>query len=232
MPVPHLVLIPGLLCTRELFAAQIKALAQHASITVAEHRRSDSMAAIAKDILAAAPDRFALAGLSMGGYIAFEIMRQAPERVERLALLDTSPRPDLPEQTENRFRLVALAERRGVASAAREMFPKLVAPARQNDPALAAAFLGMAEDTGSTAFARQQRAIAARADSRPLLGSIACPTLVLVGAEDALTPPSLSVEMSTAIRGSRLAIVPHAGHLSTLEEPVAVSAELQVWLGA
>ncbi len=232
MPAPHLVLIPGLLCTRELYAAQVGALAHQASITIADHRRSDTMAAIARDILANAPERFALAGLSMGGYIAFEILRQAPERVERLALLDTSPRPDLPEQTENRLRLVALAEKRGVASAAREMFPKLVAPARQNDPALSAAFLRMSEETGSEAFARQQRAIAARADPRPPPAPPAPPPLAPAGAGAPPPPPPLSVEMSTAIPASRLAVVPHAGHLSTLEEPAAVTTELRAWLGA
>lgn len=232
MPRAHLVLIPGLLCTGDLFAAQIAALAPRASIQVADHRRSDTIAGIADDILAAAPERFALAGLSMGGYVAFEILRRAGARVERLALLDTSARPDLPEQTANRHRLVALAGRKGVEAAAREMYEKLVAPARVADAGLRDRFLAMAAETGADGFARQQRAIAGRPDSRPLLPAVSCPTLVLVGAEDALTPPPLAVEIATAVAGSRLAVVAGAGHLSSLEAPDAVTAELVAWLGA
>ena len=178
----HLVLIPGLLCTERLYADQMAALGgAGVAVSVADHTGADSMAGLAAAILGQAPERFTLAGLSMGGYIAFEIMRAAPERVERLALLDTSARPDAPEQSENRRRLVALAERKGVGVPAREMFAKLVAPARADDAELKAAFLEMAEATGVRAFANQQAAILGRADSRPLLAAITCPTLVLVG---------------------------------------------------
>lgn len=230
MTSPNLVLVPGLLCTEALYGSQIKALAGRCSISVADHKRDDSVAAIARRVLADAADRFALVGLSMGGYVALEIMRQAPHRVERLALLDTSARPDTPEQTENRKRLVALAERRGVEVPAREMFAKLVAPARADDPTLAAAFLAMAAETGAAGFARQQAAIAARPDSRPTLAAITCPTLVAVGAEDQLTPPALAAEIAAAIPASRLEIIPGCGHLSTLEAPAAVTAALERWL--
>lgn len=230
MPAKNLVLIPALLATKALYAAQIEALGQRADIMAADHTRFDSVSELARAILAEAPPRFALAGLSMGGYIAFEIMRQAGDRVERLALLDTSPRPDLPEQTTNRHRLVALAEKKGVEAAAREMFPNLVAPAHRDRPQLQSLFLEMAAEIGTDGFARQQKAIAGRPDSRPMLGRISCPTLVLVGAEDALTPPSIAVEISTAIAGSRLAIVPHCGHLSAIEAPDVVTAELAAWL--
>ncbi len=226
----HLVLIPGLLCTRALYEPQIAALGARVQVQVADHTAADTMAGLAAAILERAPRRFALAGLSMGGYIAFEIMRQAPERVERLALIDTSARADAPEQSENRRRLVALAEKKGVVVPAREMFPKLVAPSRADDELLREVFLEMAEVTGVKGFANQQAAIMGRADSRPTLGQITCPTLVLVGEDDQLTPPEMAREMAQGIAGSRLAIIPGSGHLSTLEEPDAVSAELEAWL--
>ncbi len=232
MQTRHLLLIPGLLCTQDLYAAQIAALAGEVSVHPADHTRSDTMAAIAADVLAAAPERFALAGLSMGGYVALEIMRQAPERVERLALLDTSARPDLPEQTENRFRLVAIAQKKGIEVPAREMYPKLVAPSRAEDGGLQSEFLAMAAATGADGFARQQTAIAGRIDSRSSLSAIACPTLVLVGAQDQLTPPLLAEEMAAAITASRLAVIPGSGHLSPIEAPDAVTRELRSWLAA
>lgn len=230
-PAKNLVLVPGLLCTADLFRTQIAALdGPGCVIHVANHASDASVATIAGRILGDAPPRFALAGLSMGGYIALEIMRQAPERVERLALLDTSARPDTPEQSENRRRLVALAEKKGVAVPAREMFAKLVAPSRADDAGLPTTFLAMAEATGTDGFARQQTAIAGRPDSRPTLAAISCPTLVLVGAEDQLTPPPLAEEIVNGIRGSRLVVVPGCGHLSTLEAPAAASDALAGWL--
>jgi pimeloyl-ACP methyl ester carboxylesterase len=226
----HLVLIPGLLCTDALYSPQTAALGARVAIHIADHRAHDTMLALASAILQAAPERFALAGLSMGGYIALEIMRAAPERVERLALLNTSARPDTSEQNENRRRLIALAERKGVGVPAREMFPKLVASARSGDELLKAAFLEMAEVTGVQGFANQQAAIMARADNRPTLVQITCPTLVLVGEEDQLTPPDLAREIAEGVAGSRLAVVPGSGHLSTLEAPEAVTAALKTWL--
>ena len=228
----HLVLIPGLLCTQNLYAAQIAALGGEVAIQVADHTRSDTMPAIAADVLAAAPERFALAGLSMGGYVALEVMRLAPERVERLALIDTSARPDTPEQTENRKRLVAIAEKKGIEVPARDMYPKLVAPVRADDATLQAAFFTMAAAIGSAGFARQQTAIAGRSDSRPSLPAIGCPTLVLVGEADQLTPPAMAEEMAAAIGSSRLAVIAGSGHLSPLEAPAAVTAELRKWLAA
>lgn len=230
--IEHLVLIPGLLCTEALFAAQSGGLAPVATISVGDHASHDTMSALASGILAAAPPRFALAGLSMGGYVALEIMRQAPERVSRLALLDTSARPDLPEQTENRRRLVALADRKGVETPAREMFPKLVAPARAGDEGLSAIVLDMARAIGAEGFARQQAAIATRIDSRPALAAIACPTLVLVGSDDQLTPPAVAEEMARGIPGARLEVIAGSGHLSPLEAPDAVTAALSRWLAS
>ena len=225
-----LVLVPGLLCTAALWAPQIAALAEIADMQVGDHTRHDSLPAIAGSILAAAPPSFALAGLSMGGYIAYEILRQAPERVTRLALLDTGSRADTPERSAARRQIVALAERDGTRAAQSQLMPVLIHPARLADEVLVETVLRMGEDTGVETFRRQQTALMARPDSRPLLPSIRCPTLVLVGREDALTPPDLSREIADGIPGSRLEIVPDCGHLSTLERPQAVNDALRAWL--
>jgi pimeloyl-ACP methyl ester carboxylesterase len=227
-----LVLIPGLLCSPALWGPQLRALGDIAEIAVADHTRHDSMHGIAASILAAAPPRFALAGLSMGGYIAYEVIRQAPDRVTRLALLDTGSRADAPERREGRLRLIALAEREGAASAQRELLPVLIHTARLADKPLVETVLQMAVDTGVEAFKRQQAAIMTRPDNRPLLATIRCPTLVLVGREDALTPPALAQEIADGIPGAALEIIPDCGHLSTLERPEAVNRALRAWLTA
>lgn len=188
------------------------------------------MAAIARRILAAAPPRFALVGLSMGGYIAFEIMRQEPNRVAKLALLDTGSRADTPEQTERRRVLMALAKEGGYADIPEQAFPVYVHRNRHGDEALKRIVCEMAEATGIEAYLRQQQAILSRPDSRPGLGAISCPTLVLVGEGDEATPPELAREIAAGISGSRLVLIPESGHLSTLEEPAAVTAALVEWL--
>jgi pimeloyl-ACP methyl ester carboxylesterase len=229
-PALPIVLIPGLTCTARLYAAQIPALWQYGPVTVADHRRDDSMAAIAQRILATAPPRFALAGLSMGGYIAFEIMRQARERVVKLALLDTGARSDTPEQTERRKIVIGLAKTGRYSEVPDIAFPVYVHRDRHNDSALKAVVRRMAEETGVEAFLRQQQAIIGRPDSRPGLSSITCPTLVLVGDGDEATPPDLAREIAAGIAGSRLVVIPDSGHLSTLERPDAVTNALVEWI--
>jgi pimeloyl-ACP methyl ester carboxylesterase len=230
-PLPT-VLIPGLLCTPRLYAEQIPALWSLGPVTIANHTHDDSMRGVARRVLASAPAKFALVGLSMGGYVAFEILRQAPERIAKLALLDTTARPDTPEQTELRRRQIEMARDGRFPGIAQLLFPRFVAPARHDDRALQAAVRGMAEATGAEAFIRQQTAIMGRADSRPDLPAIACPTLVVVGADDALTPPDRAAEIAAAIPRSRHVVVPDCGHLSTLEQPAAVTALLVDFLAA
>jgi pimeloyl-ACP methyl ester carboxylesterase len=188
------------------------------------------MDAIAERILAEAPPRFALVGLSMGGYIALTILRRAPQRVERLALLDTNARPDTPEQSERRRALIALAQSGRFSEIPDVLFPVFVHRNRRSDEALRRIVRMMAEETGSEAFVRQQKAIMSRPDARPLLASIACPTLVLVGEGDELTPPALSREIAAAVPGASLVVVPDCGHLSTLERAQAVNTALITWL--
>lgn len=227
-----LVLVPGLTCTRDLFAPQIDALARDRPVMVADHTQDDTLAAISARLLEAAPERFALAGLSMGGYIALEVMRQAAGRVTRLALLDTGARPDTPDRREWREGLIRLAESGRFAEVQAELWPRYVHPARVDDRELKATVLRMMADTGPEGFVRQQRAIMARPDSRPDLPQIEIPVLVLVGDEDLSTPAELAREMAEAIEWASLVIVPECGHLSTLERPEAVTRALQAWLAA
>jgi pimeloyl-ACP methyl ester carboxylesterase len=225
-----IVLIPGLTCTARLYAEQISALWPCGPVTVADHRRDDSVAAIARRILSAAPPRFALAGLSMGGYLAFEILRQAPERVAKLALLDTGARADTAEQTERRHVLMAKAKAGGYAEIPELAFPLYVDRSRRDDAALKDIVRKMAAETGLDGYLRQQQAILSRPDSRPGLASIACKTLVLVGEGDEATPPELAHEIAAGISGSRLVVIPGSGHLSTLEKPEAVNKALLEWM--
>jgi pimeloyl-ACP methyl ester carboxylesterase len=225
-----LVLVPGLLCSARLYGAQIAALWPFGQVAVADHRRDADMAAIAAAILAQAPPRFALAGLSMGGYIAFAMLRLAPERIARLALLDTAARPDMPEQKAGREKLIGMAEAGKLSDVVEMLTPRFLHRSRQNDEALKRVVREMAAETGPEAFVRQQQAIMTRPDSRPLLASIACPTLMLVGEGDELTPPELATEIAGGISGAKLVVVPDCGHLSTLEKPEAVNAALSEWL--
>ncbi len=227
-----LVLIPGLLCTEALWRHQIESLSDIAEIWVPDTTRHNTIAQTAKEILAAAPAEFALAGLSMGGYISFEIIRQEPRRVSRLALLDTNARADLPEQARTRrigMQQVEQGEFRGVTD---QLIPNLIHPARLEDKELVDTVKGMARGVGKEAYLRQQTAIISRPDNRPLLPTITCPTLVVVGREDALTPPKVAKEIADGVSGSELIVIETCGHLSTLEKPEEVSGHMRRWLTA
>ena len=225
-----LVLIPGLGCSALLYQAQIPALWPQAAVQVANHTRGATMDEIAGAILADAPPRFALAGLSMGGYLAFAIMRLAPERVTRLALLDTAATADTPEVTERRLAAIAMAEADNLDGVVNASWPQAVHADRVGDMALKAVYRAMYDQVSLPAYARQQRAIMGRPDSRPGLAAIRCPTLVLVGDGDRLTPPERAEEIHAGIAGSRLVVVSGCGHISTLEQPDAVNAALRDWL--
>ncbi|HLY54897.1 MAG TPA: alpha/beta fold hydrolase, partial [Stellaceae bacterium] len=195
-----LLLLPGLLCDAALWQFQLSALAEFAEPAVPDLTRSDSIAGLAADVLAAAPRRFALAGLSMGGYVAFEILRQAPERVMRAAFIDTQARPDTEEAKERRHGLIELAGRGHFKGVTPRLLPMLLHPDHLTTP-LADIVTQMAERVGQPAFVRQQTAIVGRIDSRPGLGAIRVPTLVACGDSDALTPPALAREIADGIPG-------------------------------
>ena len=230
-PLPIL-LIPGLLCSPRLYGEQMPELWRFGPIVIADHTRDDSVGGIARRILASAPPRFALVGLSMGGYTAFEIMRRAPDRVVRLALLDTSARPDTPEASERRRAQIGLVHSGHFAEVVDQLFPLWVHRTRRNDEPLRRTVRLMAEETGPQAFARQQMAIMTRPDSRPDLAAIRCPTLVLVGDGDEATPPDRAAEMANGIAAARLVTIPECGHLSPLERPQHVTRALVEWLEA
>jgi len=225
-----IVLVPGLLASPRLYAEQIPELWRLGPVTVATHTRDDSMGAIARRILASAPKRFALAGLSMGGYICFEILRQAPERVATLVLLDTSSRPDSPEQSEQRRSQIELARGGRLDEVAETLFPRLVHARRWGDESLRRTWRAMVREVGAEGFVNQQTAIMGRPDSRPGLAAIRCPTLVIVGDGDLLTPPERAEEIAKGIPGARLAVIRDSGHLSTLEQPAAVTKSLVQFL--
>jgi pimeloyl-ACP methyl ester carboxylesterase len=223
--------LPGLLCDADLWAAQLNAFSAGRPVAVACLAGADSLAGLAEAALDAAPRRFALAGLSMGGYVALEIMRRAPERVAGLALLDTTARPDTEEQGRRRRGLIALARTGKFKGVTPRLLPLLLHPARLEDPVLTGRVMAMAARIGRDAFLRQQTAILGRPDSRPDLPRIGCPTVVVCGRQDELTPPPVSQEMAGLIPGADLVVVEDSGHLSTMERPEAVNAALAAWLG-
>lgn len=228
MSIPTL-LIPGLNCSARLFQHQIPMLWRYGPVLIADHRQGDSVEELATNILSAAPSHFALAGMSLGGFIALEIMRRCPERVDRLALISTSARPDSePERALRESRLEVARSGRY-----REIPPlhyaKNVHPSRQADDTLRATHRTMTEEVGMAAYFSQQQAIGSRPDARPSLADIGCPTLVLVGDSDFITPRSHSEEMVASIPNSRLVVVPGCGHLALLEQPEAANAALQTW---
>jgi pimeloyl-ACP methyl ester carboxylesterase len=226
-----IVLVPGLICSARIWAPVMPALWRHGPVMVANHIRDDSMAAIARRILTEAPPRFALAGHSMGGYIAFEIMRQAPERVAKLALLNTQARPDTPEATARRRGMVTRAQGGGYRAVVDELWTNFVHPSRSGDASLRQVVHDMADDVGVEAFVRQQNAIMTRPDSRPTLTAIRCPTLVLTCDSDNTVPNELSQEMTDAIAGSWLVTLENCGHLPQLERPGQTAEALMEWIG-
>ena len=221
-----LLLLPGLTNDARVWQGVAERLADVATVHVGDLRTADTMTALADDVLAKAPARFALAGLSMGGYCALEIVARAPERVLALGLVDTSARPDTPEGRANREKQIARAPA-AFAAIVEELLPKWVHPSRLDDHAVADIVRAMARDVGADAFARQQRAIMSRADSRPRLAAIRCPTVVVCGREDALLPLEVHEEMAHGIPGAKLRVIEACGHLAPLERPADVAAALR-----
>lgn len=224
------VLVPGLACSPRIYAPQIPDLWRAAPVMLANHARGGDMGAIARRILAEAPLRFALAGHSMGGYIAFEIYRQAPERISRLALLNTSARPETPEASERRRGWIAEVKAGGYRKVMDRLFEKFVHPSLARDAELHRMVLDMADDVGPDAFVWQLEAIMIRADSRPTLAQIRCPTLVLTCDTDNMVPKEFSDEMAEGIANAKLVTIPDCGHLPQLEKPQAMTEALLDWL--
>jgi pimeloyl-ACP methyl ester carboxylesterase len=225
-----LVLLPGLLNTRRLFDRQIADLAGMADAVVPELWHHDSIGAMAEATLAAAPERFALGGFSMGGYVCFEILRRAPERVERLALMDTQATPDTPEATARRRGFIEQSKLGRFHGVQPSLLPTIVYRDHLGNQAIVQPILDMAAEVGADGFCREQTAMIARPDSRPLLVEIEVPTVVIVGRQDQATPLPRSQEMAADIANARLVIIEECGHMAPLEKPAEVSAALRRWL--
>ena len=227
---PALLLLSGHLCSEKLWENQIKAFAEDYECLPYVFRKGDSIENFAQQVLDCAPASFSLVGLSMGGYVAFEMMRQAPMRVERLALLDTSAEADTPERTAQRYLDMKAADELGLEAFAKTLPGRWMHPAQANQEIFRNAIVEMVMSVGAAAQKQQAHALMHRVDSFPVLSKINCPTLVLCGREDLATPVSMHEDMAKIIPDSRLVIVEQCGHLSTMEQPEIVNASLRQWL--
>lgn len=225
-----LLLIPGMMCDGRLFAPQIAALSGRRSLVLASIVAHDTIETLARDILANAPPRFALAGLSMGGIVAMEVIRQAPQRVERLALLDTNPLAEMEPVRQRREPQIEKVRAGGLRAVMQdEMIPNYLAKGGGNQPILDLC-LDMAIGLGPDVFIRQSRALQNRTDQQDTLRAVMVPSLVLCGAVDALCPLERHILMRDLIEGARLEVIERAGHLPTLENPEQTTAALGRWL--
>jgi pimeloyl-ACP methyl ester carboxylesterase len=233
IPVP-LLLLPGSLCDEQLFRPQLDYFSSQRQVSVGCLAGSDSISGMAAQVLAKAPEKFAVAGLSMGGIVAFEIVRQAPTRVDRLALLDTNPGGEIADRAEVRRQQMDDVSKGGLpvilSLVESFFFPRYVAASRLGSAQLKATVLEMAKNAGVEAFIHQWQALMDRPDSCQTLAEIDCPTLVLCGDEDAMCSPDLHRDMAESINGATLEIINNCGHLSTLEAPNAVNTALDNWL--
>lgn len=230
MPNPTLILLPGQLCDAALWDAQVGALADIAAIRVADLMQDDTVEAMAERILADAPACFAVCGLSLGGYVAFELVRRARERVTHLALMNTSARPDTEDRSAQRERSVRAARIGAFKGVTPRFLPTILHPDHAADPAMAEIVLEMTERVGRVAFERQQNAAILRPDCRPLLPVIGCPTLVVGGRQDRVAPPDLQLEIAAGIANARLEILELCGHLAPIEQPETVNRLMRAWL--
>lgn len=215
-----------------MWSAQAFALAEIAEIRVADLTLDDTVEAMAERILADAPPRFAVCGLSLGGYVAFEIVRRAGERVSHLGLMNTSARPDTVDRSAERERSVRAARIGTFKGVTAHFLPSILHPAHAADPKMAQVVLAMTERVGRVAFEKQQNAAIMRPDCRPLLPAIRCPTLVVGGAQDQVTPPGLQIEIAVDIQDARLEILDPCGHLAPIEQAEAVNRLMRAWLAS
>lgn len=226
-----IVLITGQLLTEAVWQPLLDAWPDR-EVIVADNRSDDTIAGFATRLLDNAPPRFVLTAHAMGGFVAFEVMRRAPERVAKLGLIATLASADGPAQTARRQGYIDLVEAGRFADVVEERIPILFPESRRSDERLLGLARQMAAETGAETFLAQQRAIMAREDSRPRLGEIAVPTLLVWGAEDGITSRAHQDEMLSLIPGSRLEVVPGAGHLVTIEAPEVVVPLLSAFVDA
>ena len=232
---PTLLLLPGLLCDERVWLAQVAALSDRFACQVADYGELDTLPAMAELALAGTPGDFLLAGHSMGGRVAFEILRRAPRRVSKLILMDTGYLPrgsgeHGERESAQRQQLVALAYSHGMRSMGREWLRGMVPEERWRDAQLVEAILAMVERKTPDIHAAQIRALLERPDASAVLPGIACPTLLLCGREDRWSPLVRHEEMARLIPDARLGVIENAGHMTTMERPDAVSAAMRDFL--
>ncbi len=221
---------PGLGCSARLYEGLLPYVWRYGTFSIVDTRRDDSLGGMAERLLSEAPSRFALIGLSMGGYLAFEVMRRAPERVLALGLISTSARPDSAEQTERRTQQLTIIEGGGFDKMVKAVGPTLVAESRRDDPALLSLLSEMAHEVGPEAYCRQIIAVRGRLDSRPLLSTISCPTSVIHGSNDQVLPLECAEEIASGIPGARLTVVYGSGHMTPQEDLAAVAPAVEALL--
>jgi pimeloyl-ACP methyl ester carboxylesterase len=227
---PNFLLLPGLLNDASVFTEQVAALSTVATVEVGDLSIAETIPDMAASVLKlASAKHFVLLGLSLGGYVAFEIIRQAPERVAGLVLMDTTARPDTPEASAKREALIEQAAT-DLDAVTEQLLPLLSHPDLMNLPTVRGVIQSMASGLGKAVFARQQRAIMGRPDSRPTLKGIACPTLVICGHDDQITPPELAKEIADGIKHAKLELIAECGHLATLDQPERVCDLLLGWI--
>lgn len=227
--VPLLVLLPGLWCDRTIWSHQLDSLTDFAPL-VADYGDADTLGEMAARTLAAAPSRFAVAGHSMGARVALEVLRQAPDRVERLALLDTGIHPVRPGEAELRHAQRDLGLELGIEALIDAWLLPMLLPEHREIPAIVDPLRAMCRRGGMAMFEAQIGAMLSRADPRDLLSAVAVPTLIGVGREDQWSPVEQHREMAAAIPGSTLTIFESSGHMAPFEAPEAVTAALRRWL--
>ena len=232
--IPPLVLLPGLVCDAQVWKHARAALAPRAPVLIPDYGLLDSLGDMAELVLRNAPPRFALAGHSMGGRVALEVLRRAPERLAALALLDTGTQAlasgDAGERERaGRFELLAIARQQGMAAMAARWVQGMVWKPRLADTVLVQDVIDMFARRSADMFAAQISALLARPDAGDLLAAIRCPTLVLCGEEDSWSPPQRHRDMAAQIPGATLVMVPECGHMCTMERPEAVTRALLEW---
>jgi pimeloyl-ACP methyl ester carboxylesterase len=230
-----LMLLPGFLCDEAVWKDQMEALSDIAECTCIDWGLLDSIVGMAEAVLRAAPARFSMAGHSMGGRVAFQVYRLAPQRVERIALMNTGadcrpPGPAGDEEIRKRQALLDVARADGMRAAGMKWYPPMINPARMSDEPLAEAILRMVERKTPEIWEAQMNALIHRPDATPVLAQIRCPSLLLSGRQDGWSPPSAHEKMSASIPGSKLVIVENSGHMSTMEQPAEVSRAMRDWM--
>ena len=225
------ILIPSQLLTADLWRPLMNSLGSAIDGRVADHGSLDTVQGLASGILATAPERFILFAHGMGGFIAFEMFRQQPERIEKLLLFSTLASADTPAQTARRMNYAQLVRAGNYPAVVEERIPMLLHPDRRHDGPLVALVRKMAEDTGAETFLLQQHAIMNRPDSRPSLPAIRCPTLIFHGRQDGITTMDHQQELLAGIPEAELHVIEDCGHLMQLERPELVNPIIADWIG-